>query len=104
MKRRNFTAAFKTKLVLEALEGIEDINAIAVKNDLSPNLLRNWKSEFLKNASMIFDVGRDDKLKDELKEKVDQLEQSYQKIGQLTIQVDWLKKKSAELLDPGAED
>lgn len=45
--RRNFTAQFKAKLVLEVLKGEKDINTIATENNIQPNLLRNWKKEFL---------------------------------------------------------
>lgn len=45
--RRNFSAKFKASLVLEVLKGEKDINTIATENDIQPNLLRNWKKEFL---------------------------------------------------------
>ena len=47
--RRNFTAQIKAKLVLEVLKGEKDINTIATENNIQPNLLRNWKKEFLDN-------------------------------------------------------
>lgn len=97
--RRNFTAQFKAKLVLEVLKGEKDINTIATENDIQPNLLRNWKKEFLDNASLVFDEKREEKLATERKEKA-----AYaKKVGQLTMQVDWLKKKSEELLGPDYE-
>ena len=45
--RRNFSAEFKAKLVIEALEGEKPLNQIATENGIQPNLLRNWKKEFL---------------------------------------------------------
>ena len=62
--RRNFTAQFKAKLVLEALKGEKDINTIATENDIQPNLLRNWKKEFLDNASVVFDDKREENIKE----------------------------------------
>ena len=50
--RRNFTAQFKAKLVLEVLKGEKDINTIATENNIQPNLLRNWKKEFLGNSTL----------------------------------------------------
>ena len=96
--RRNFNAKFKSDLVLELLRGEKDLNTLASENSIQPNLLRNWKKEFLDKASVVFDDSREDNLKDKLaaerKEKV-----SYaRKVGQLTMQVDWLKKKSEEML------
>lgn len=45
--RRNFSAKFKSKLVIELLKGEKDLNTIATENNIQPNLLRNWKKEFL---------------------------------------------------------
>ena len=53
--RRNFSAKFKASLVLEVLKGEKDLNTIATENDIQPNLLRNWKKEFLSKADVIFD-------------------------------------------------
>lgn len=48
--RRNFSAKFKTDLVLEVLKGEKELNVIATEHDIQPNLLRNWKNVyFLKN-------------------------------------------------------
>ena len=50
-QRRSFSAKFKSDLVIELLKGEKDINTLAVENNIQPNLLRNWKKEFLdKNA------------------------------------------------------
>ena len=43
--RRNFSAEFKTNLVLQLLKGEKELNVLAVENDIQPNLLRNWKKE-----------------------------------------------------------
>ena len=45
--RRNFSAEVKTNLVLQLLKGVKELNVLAVENDIQPNLLRNWKKEFL---------------------------------------------------------
>ena len=89
--RRNFSAKFKSELVIELLKGEKDLNTIATENNIQPNLLRNWKKEFLDKASVVFDDTR--------KEKAEYAK----KVGQLTMQVDWLKKKSEETLGPDYE-
>ena len=43
-KRRNFSAKFKSDLVIELLKGEKDLNTLATENNIQPNLLRNWKS------------------------------------------------------------
>ena len=61
-KRRNFSAKFKSDLVIELLKGEKDLNTLATENNIQPNLLRNWKKEFLDKASMVFDDTREDNL------------------------------------------
>ncbi len=83
-QRRNFSAKFKSDLVIELLRGEKDINTLATENNIQPNLLRNWKKEFLDKASVVFDGKREDNLKEKA--------EYAKKVGHLTMQVDWLKK------------
>ena len=62
--RRNFSAKFKSELVIELLKGEKDLNTIATENNIQPNLLRNWKKEFLDKASVVFNDTREDNLKE----------------------------------------
>ena len=101
--RRNFSAKFKSDLVLEVLKGEKELNVIATENDIQPNLLRNWKKEFLEKASVVFDDTREENLKEKLSEERKEKAAYAKKVGQLTMQVDWLKKKSEEILGPDYE-
>ena len=101
--RRNFSAEFKTKLVLQLLKGEKELNVHAVENDIQPNLLRNWKKEFLTNASLAFNNKREDNLREKLAEERKEKAEYAKKVGQLTMQVDWLKKKSEEVVGPDYE-
>ena len=101
--RRNFSAEFKTNLVLQLLKGEKELNVLAVENDIQPNLLRNWKKEFLTNASLAFDNKREDNLREKLAEERKEKAEYAKKVGQLTMQVDWLKKKSEEVIGPDYE-
>ena len=76
---------------------------LAVENDIQPNLLRNWKKEFLANASLAFDNKREDNLREKLAEERKEKAEYAKKVGQLTMQVDWLKKKSEEVVGPDYE-
>ena len=69
-QRRNFSAKFKSDLVIELLKGEKDPNTLATENNIQPNLLRNWKKEFLNNASAAFDDKRKENLKEKLVDKV----------------------------------
>ena len=97
--RRNFSAEFKTNLVLQLLKGEKELNVLAVENDIQPNLLRNWKKEFLTNASLAFDNKREDNLREKLAEERKEKAEYAKKVGQLTMQVDWLKKNLKKFVD-----
>ena len=97
--RKNFSAEFKTNLVLQLLKGEKELNVLAVENDIQPNLLRNWKKEFLANASLAFDNKREDNLREKLAEERKEKAEYAKKVGQLTMQVDWLKKNLKKLSD-----
>ena len=97
-KRRQFTAEFKTRVVLELLKEEKQLGELAAEYELSPNQLRNWRKEFLENAPKVFSQSKQEK---ELLAKEKALEeernQLMAKVGQLTIENDWLKKKSKEV-------
>ena len=84
-------------------KGEKELNVLAVENDIQPNLLRNWKKEFLANASLAFDNKREDNLREKLAEERKEKAEYAKKVGQLTMQVDWLKKKSEEVVGPDYE-
>lgn len=90
--RRNFSAKFKSDLVLEVLEGEKELNVISTENNIQPNLLRNWKKEFLEKASVVFNDTREENLKEKLSEECKEKAAYAKKVGQLTMRVDWLKK------------
>ena len=101
--RRNFSAKFKSELVIELLKGEKDLNTIATENNIQPNLLRNWKKEFLDKASVVFNDTREDNLKEKLALERKEKAEYPNKVGHLTMQEDWLKKKTEETLGPDYE-
>ena len=94
--RRNFSAKFKSELVIELLKEEKDLNTIASENNIQPNLLRNWKKEFLDKESVVFDDSREDNLKEKLALERKEKAEYAKKVGQLTMQVDWLKKNQKQ--------
>ncbi len=88
-ERKRFKADFKAKVALEALKEIKTINQLAQKYNLHPNQISLWKKELLTRAEEIFRT-----IKDKEKEKTEELgTKLYQEIGQLKVELDWLKKK-----------
>jgi len=102
-KRRTFSPKFKSDIVIELLKGEKDLTTLATENDIQPNLLRKWKNEFLDNASVVFDDKREEDLRDKLAQERKEKAAYAKKVGQLTMQVDWLKKKSEEICGPDYE-
>jgi putative transposase len=89
--RRNFTPEFKSHIVLQLLREEQTVNELAAVHQISPVVISRWKAEFLEKASMVFQKGTTDAEKD-IAEKDDQIADLERKVGQLTIEVDWLKK------------
>lgn len=92
-QRRKHTAEFKAKLALEALKGMETVNQIAAKYEVHPGQVSQWKKELLDGVGTIFE--RKNVAKDKHIER--EFEQLQCKVGQLTMEVDFLKKKSVQL-------
>jgi len=85
--RRKFSTAFKIKVVLEALSERYSIQELGRKHQIHPNQINKWKSHFLENAETVFDSGNGSAVKPESAE-----EKLYKKIGELQMEVDFLKK------------
>ena len=97
-KRTTYSAGFKAKLVLEVLEGEQTVNEIASKYEIVPKNLVNWKKQFLENMSLAFDKSAVVK---EYKEEIITLQKDKdelaKKVGNLTIEKDFLEGKLVSL-------
>lgn len=92
-KRNHYTSEFKAKVVLELLREESTLAQVASKYQLCPQMISQWKTDFVKNASVVFEKGRDENSK--LIKELEAKEARYQQIiGQLSYEIDWLKKKS----------
>jgi putative transposase len=98
-KRKTYSAEFKAKVVLEVLEGEMTLNQIASKYELLPANVKNWKKMFLENMSLAFDKSTVVK---EYKSKIEELEKSNdqlaKKVGNLTVEKDFLEGKLVSLV------
>lgn len=89
-KRRAFAAEIKAKGALEARKEQETINQIVNRYDVLPAQVSQWKAHMLKSLPGAFKGGG--KSKDPEEEWEQEKKQFYQKIGQLEMERDWLKK------------
>lgn len=91
--RRRHNAEFKTKVVVQMLEGNKTISEISSENGIHPTQLTQWRRTFLERAPEIFsNSDKSSRKEKDCKAREDEL---YKKIGQLQVELDWLKKKSS---------
>jgi transposase-like protein len=92
-KRRRHNAEFKAKVALEALKGIEPVQAIAARYGVHPTQVTAWKKEIAERLPELFGKKTDHDAQAAAAREAE----LYRKIGQLQVQVDWAKKKVEEL-------
>jgi len=91
MQKRNvYNGKFKSRVALTAVESKKTVSEIASEYQIHPNQVSSWKSQLLKGAEDLFS----DKRKRETIENDKLVEELYRQIGQLKVELDWLKKKS----------
>jgi transposase-like protein len=89
-KRRNHSAAFKAKVALAAAKGDKTVAELASEYQVHPTQITQWKNQLLESLPEIFSRRRQNS-----QQQQDELTaQLYQQIGQLKVELDWLKKKS----------
>jgi transposase-like protein len=88
-KRNVLQGTFKAKVALEAIKGVKTANEIAQDFKVHPKQVGQWKKELLENAGSLFDNKRGPKPVNAQSDP----EHLYAKIGQLNVELDWLKKK-----------
>ena len=98
-KRNVYAAEFKSKVVLELISGQRTLNELAEKYQGAPSTLSLWHKEFQERAVEIFQKGPSEHERI-LQEKEREIAALQQKVGQLVIERDWLKKKSDEIFGP----
>jgi putative transposase len=99
-KRKQYSAEFKTKVVLELLRGEQTVAQVASKYEITAKSLGDWKKQFLENASLAFDVsGATKAYKDEIEGLKEENDALAKKLGKTTIERDWAvgKLKSLDL-------
>jgi transposase-like protein len=97
MAQREQTAEQKARAVIELLQGERTLAEIASGEGVTSRTLDNWRKEFIANASRAFTVGKEEREARKIQQEAQEREKALaEKVGQLTIENDWLKKKSAQ--------
>jgi len=92
--RRGHDAAFKARVALEALKGEKTMAQLSSEFGVHANQIRQWRQKLLEELPQVFS----DRRKKFDKENEETTSELYRQIGQLKVEMDWLKKKSQMLL------
>lgn len=89
-RRRNHGAQFKVKVALAAIRGDRTMTELASEFEVHPSQITQWKKQLFEALPEVFSRRRQrsQQQRDEL------TAQLYQQIGQLKVELDWLKKKA----------
>ena len=84
-KRRNHSSAFKAKVAVAALKGDKTMVELAEQFDVHPNQIQDWRKKLLENADMVFGGSEQERAN-----TAGQIKELHAKIGQLTMERDFL--------------
>ena len=91
--RKRYSSAFKAKVALEAIKKEKTIAQLSSEYGVHANQINQWRKRLLEELPEIFSKNRQKKEKD----TEDLQDELYRQIGQLKVELDWLKKKSKQL-------
>jgi transposase-like protein len=88
-KRRQHSGEFKAKVALAAIRGEKTVNELATEYGVHPVQITQWKRVLQEEAPRLLSSrrGRPEQEEEALKASL------YQQIGQLKVELDWVKKK-----------
>jgi transposase-like protein len=93
-KRKRHEPQFKARVALEALKGLKTIQQIAKEYKIHPVQVSEWKKTMIESAAQAFSPGRGQTSEEDFARERKKLQA---KIGELTIDLDWLREKSKQL-------
>jgi putative transposase len=91
--RKSYSSAFKAKVALEVIKKEKTIAQLSSEYGVHANQINQWRKRLLEELPEIFSKKRQKKEKD----TEDLQDELYRQIGQLKVELDWLKKKSKQL-------
>jgi transposase-like protein len=93
-KRKQYTAAFKAKVVQEMLKEEKTVGQLAAEYEVHSNMLYRWRDQALAGLPGLFSGQAAQELAEKEAEWQQEREALYAEIGRLTTQLTWLEKKS----------
>ena len=92
-QKKKHTPEFKARVAFEAVQGLKTQSEIAAEYQVHPITVSKWKNELLSRMPELFAPENSRKNTDQDRDK-DNLQR---KVGQLTMEVDFLEKKCKQL-------
>jgi transposase-like protein len=92
IKRRRFSPEFKFRVALEAAKGQRTMSELSSEYGVHPNQVSQWKRQLLDNGANVF--SQNGHQEQHAQEAVQT--ELYEQIGRLKMELEWIKKKSAQ--------
>lgn len=97
-KQKKYSADFKSKVVIELLNGDQTLNQVCSKYSLVPKSVQNWKKTFLANASLAFNIDSAvSEFKNEIQKKEKEVNELHRQLGKRSAELEWATKKLKSL-------
>jgi transposase-like protein len=91
--KKTFTSDFKSKVAIEALKGHKTTAELASEFEVHPTQINLWKKQLLDGSKQLFSCKHDKDMESVIQER----DRLYMQIGQLAVELEWLKKKTGHL-------
>ena len=96
--RKIYKPEFKAQVVQELAAGRETLNEIASRHQIAPATLIEWQKTARENLYLVFQ--KREEVERALAQKDERIAILERKVGQLTVECDWLGKKSGQIIKP----
>lgn len=90
-RRKKHTAELKAKVAIAAIKGQHTASELASMYGVHATQIGGWKKQALEELAQVFSSRRSSAAR----EQEDHTAMLYQEIGQLKVELDWLKKKAS---------
>ena len=93
-RRKQHSSQLKAKVAIAAVRELKTVSQLASQYSVHPTQIHQWKRQLVEGAAELFDRGKPSRKVSEQKQLESDL---YQQIGRLKMELEWLKKKAAQL-------